>query len=250
MQLNIKEKTKEIEQQKIQIERLKNKSIVWEAFKKDAGYRLSWNSNSIEGNTLSLAETVAVIDYDQVQSGHTYTEYTEAKSVYRAVQQMLSFDKPQTIHQAWIHKVNSIIMQNDGAYRTEPVFIGSLAEAIYYPPNAEEIPSSMDMFEKNLQENDTDIAGLIKQVSKQHIQFERIHPFSDGNGRTGRMILNQQLLNAGLLPAIIKNQSKYGQAFRRYDKNSDTLLMEYTIASGILESLNILMYLDEKFEKV
>ena len=58
----------------------------------------------------------------------------------------------------------------------------------------------------------------------------------DGNGRTGRMLMNQQLLNAGMLPAIIKDQSKYRQAFRRYERSGEISLMNYVIAEGILET--------------
>lgn len=63
-----------------------------------------------------------------------------------------------------------------------------------------------------------------------------IVPLPDGNGRTGRLLLNQQLLNYGMLPAIITDQSKYRQAFRRYERNEDTSLMEYVLADGILET--------------
>lgn len=69
----------------------------------------------------------------------------------------------------------------------------------------------------------------------------------DGNGRTGRVIMHQQLLNQGILPAIIKDQSKYRQAFRRYDKNGETSLMEYVIAEGILETYHRLENVHEKF---
>lgn len=74
-----------------------------------------------------------------------------------------------------------------------------------------------------------------------------IVPLPDGNGRTGRMIMHQQLLNQGLFPAVIKDQSKYRQAFRRYDKNGETALMEYVIAEGILETYHILEKINEKF---
>ena len=56
------------------------------AFEQDMRIRLSWrvHTNSLEGNTLSLEETVEIISYDEVRSGHTYSEYTEAKNSYKA----------------------------------------------------------------------------------------------------------------------------------------------------------------------
>ena len=59
-----------------------------QAFEQDMRIRLSWNTNSLEGNTLSLEETVEIISYDEVRSGHTYSEYTEAKNSYKAYQKM------------------------------------------------------------------------------------------------------------------------------------------------------------------
>lgn len=54
-------------------------------FIKDFAYRFCWSSNALEGNTLSLDETICLIDYDEVRSGHTYTEYQEAKNLYKAI---------------------------------------------------------------------------------------------------------------------------------------------------------------------
>ena len=57
---------------------------VRKAFEKELRIRLSWNTNSLEGNTLTLEETVDALEYDEVRSGHTYSEYTEAKTAYQA----------------------------------------------------------------------------------------------------------------------------------------------------------------------
>lgn len=59
--------------------------------------------------------------------------------------------------------------------------------------------------------------------------------------------MNQQLLNSGILPAIILDQSKYRQAFRRYERNGDTELMEYIVAQGVLESYKKLGDIYDKF---
>lgn len=72
----------------------------------------------------------------------------------------------------------------------------------------------------------------------------------DGNGRTGRIIMNQQLLNYGILPAIIKDQSKYRQAFRRYDRTGDLEFMEYVIADGVTQSYKKLQEIYTKFLEV
>lgn len=90
---------------------------------------------------------------------------------------------------------------------------------------------------------DSIFEGTVDKSTK----LNAMHIFQDGNGRTGRMIMHQQLLNQGLLPAVIKDQSKYRQAFRRYDKNGEIALMEYVIAEGILETYHRLEKINEKF---
>ena len=85
-----------------------------------------------------------------------------------------------------------------------------------------------------------DIARIIRRIAELHLQFEMIHPFQDGNGRTGRFVMDQMLLNEGWMPAIILNQSKYRQEFRIYERNCDTALMEYCIAAGVARTCEIL----------
>ena len=90
------------------------------AFEQDMRIRLSWNTNSLEGNTLSLEETVEIISYDEVRSGHTYSEYTEAKNSYKAYQKM-NFSQVQEIDLNLIRQINGIIMDSDGNFRTNQV---------------------------------------------------------------------------------------------------------------------------------
>lgn len=229
------------------IKKCRKDPLIWGAFTKDMQIRLSWNSNAIEGNTLSLEETIDVIEYDEVQSGHTYTEYEEAKNLHHAIASQMDFEKEKQIDLAWIKECNSIIMGTQGEFRQNPVFVGTMAEAVYYPPEYTKIPELMDAYMERLDsEKATDIGTILELIAKRHIEFERIHPYKDGNGRTGRMIMNQQLLNAGFIPAIIKDRSKYRQAFRRYDRNGSVELMQYVIADGILRCYEILMQFADK----
>lgn len=78
------------------------------------------------------------------------------------------------------------------------------------------------------------------------LEIERIHPFQDGNGRVGRIILNQQLINYGLLPLVIEPKGKYRQAFRQFDKNKDISLMVYTLCKEELESIGRMRELVQK----
>lgn len=115
------------------------------AFEQDMRIRLSWNTNSLEGNTLSLEETVEIISYDEVRSGHTYSEYTEAKNSYKAYQKM-NFSQVQEIDLNLIRQINGIIMDSDGNFRTNQVYIGSLAEVAFLPPEPEKIEERMENY--------------------------------------------------------------------------------------------------------
>ena len=76
----------QIETEKEEIFQHLENPLIIQPFTEDFARRFSWSTNAIEGNTLSLEETIAVIDYDEVRSNHTYSEYTDAKNVYYAIQ--------------------------------------------------------------------------------------------------------------------------------------------------------------------
>ena len=103
----------------------------------------------MEGNTLNLDETVDIILYDEVKSGHTYKEYTEAKNLYRSSTEQIFSDKI-TITEDWLKKCNALIMGNDGEYRTGDVYIGTLTEAIHYPTSFEKVQEEMDKLIKEI----------------------------------------------------------------------------------------------------
>lgn len=220
-----------------------------DAYEKEMLLRLSWNTNHLEGNTLSLGETIDVIEYDEVRSGHTYSEYREAKSAFKANQSLLNFRTKSDIDLGYIQKANSLIMDSDGEYRTRRVYIGTLAEAAYVPPDPEEIPGLMEKYSERLNPDlrKKSVSETVEYAALLHLDFERIHPFQDGNGRTGRLFLNQFLLNQGLLPVIIDNNSRYRQAFKYYDRSGSVSLMEHCIAAGILKSFEVL---DSNCEKL
>ena len=79
------------------IKAAKEQPVIMKPFIKDFAYRFCWSSNALEGNTLSLDETICLIDYDEVRSGHTYTEYQEAKNLYKAIKkEMLPSTFPES----------------------------------------------------------------------------------------------------------------------------------------------------------
>lgn len=218
-------------------------------FEKDFSLRLCWSSNAIEGNTLDLDETVSLIEYDEVKSGHTYTEYREAKNLYQAIEEILVPFSRKEITEEWIKKANGIICGDEGTYRKNSVYVGTLVEASYYPPDFTRVPSLMEEFVRGASPEKKSVKESIEEIAKQHIRFEMIHPFRDGNGRTGRMLLNQQLYNMGLLPLVIEPSGKYRQAFRQFQKNGDVSLMTYILCKGELASIQRVQQLNQMRER-
>lgn len=211
--------------------------LIWNPFMKDFSLRFCWSSNAIEGNTLNLEETISVIEYDEVRSGHTYTEYQEAKNLYHAIQELLIPFEKKSLTEDWIKKANGLIRGTKGEYRKNSVYIGTIVEAVYYPPAPEKIPELMNTYLKEMQIQKESLTETLEQAARLHIQFEQIHPFQDGNGRVGRMILNQQFINQNLLPITIEPKGKYRQAFRQYEKNGDISLMMHVLCKSELGAI-------------
>lgn len=222
--------------------------LIRQVFTDDFARRFCWSSNALEGNTLSLEETIDVIDYDEVHGGHTFSEYQEAKALYGAIREKMIPLQKRRIDEMWIREANAKILQADSAYRKTEVYIGTVVEAVYFPPEYSEIPERMKRYIEDLEKYSDDLRWILKKIAEDHMTFERIHPFSDGNGRTGRMILNQQLVNVGLLPVTIKSKGSYRQAFRRYDRNEDLSQMVYLICQAELEAMERVNTLYEKIE--
>lgn len=234
-------------QKMIQLEKLD--SLIVEPFTKDFSYRFCWSSNALEGNTLSLEETVALLAYDEVSAGHTFTEYQEAKCLHHAICKLILPFNKRKIEEKWLKEANGIIRGiGIGNYRQEPVYIGNLTEAVYYPPHHEKIEGLMEEYLKEVNFSKAKVNEILNEVAKQHLTFEKIHPFKDGNGRVGRMILNQQLVNNNLLPISINPTGKYRQAFRIFDKNGDVSPLVHLIVKGELEAFERIEELQHRRE--
>ena len=197
--INLNEKAKTVRNKFEMILPCLEESIIMEPFYSDFQYKFCWNSNSLEGNTLTLDETIQLIEYDEVRSGHTYTEYEEAKRLYRAINDFLDYER-NIIDEKWIKAVNDVITGNmKPGYRKEDVYIGNKIEAVYYPPSHDTVEKHMKDFLENINDIPSDMKAMVKMAALKHIEFERIHPFVDGNGRSGRMLLNQMLINGGVV---------------------------------------------------
>ena len=198
----------------------------------------TYNSNAIEGSTLTLRET------DMVLRGLTVHQ-KPLKDHMEAIGHKEAFDFVLELVQNRIPMTERIIRQihylvladkrdDRGAYRRIPVRI---AGAQYEPVQPYLIQPKMEQIITNYRE-DTD--HIVMRLARFHVEFESIHPFIDGNGRTGRLLVNLELMKAGYPPIDIKftDQLAYYDAFDEYHTKQSLSAMEKLFANYMNEQLD------------
>ena len=177
--------------------------------------RLAHHSAGIEGNTISLPATVSIILNGTlpISSGATVREFYEIENHKQAFSNMLvHLENNDTLSVSIIKEIHADLtdrLQYDkGQFKkNENLIIG----AEFQTASPSETPFLVQQLVDNLDyrlENATTEEKKLESVLDTHIQFERIHPFSDGNGRTGRMLMNYSLLQEGFPPLIIEKETK------------------------------------------
>ena len=177
--------------------------------------RLAHHSAGIEGNTISLPATVSIILNGTlpISSGATVREFYEIENHKQAFSNMLDhLENNDTLSVSIIKGIHADLtdrLQYDkGQFKkNENLIIG----AEFQTASPSETPFLVQQLVDNLDyrlENATTEEEKLESVLDTHIQFERIHPFSDGHGRTGRMLTNYSLLQEGFPPLIIEKETK------------------------------------------
>lgn len=165
----------------------------------------TYNSNAIEGNSLTLRETTMILQEGITIAEKPIKEHLEAighKDAFSYITDIA--DKKTELSERVIKELHSLVLmadrENRGVYRRVPV---TILGAMHEPPQPYLVPKLMEelVFEYN-QKRDT--VEIIEAVALLHLKFESIHPFIDGNGRTGRLLLNFELMKNGFLPVNIK----------------------------------------------
>ncbi len=202
---------------------------------------ITYNSNAIEGNTLTLQETDLVlrgltIDKKPLKDHMEAVAHKEAfEFVYELVKskEQMSESMIRQIH----HLVLADKREDRGVYRRIPVRIMG---AKHHPVQPHLIGSGMEQLLTNFMESDE---HLISKLARFHLEFESIHPFIDGNGRTGRLLVNFELIKSGYPPIDIKftDRLRYYKAFDQYHEKQSICKMENLFAGYLDERLD--MYL-------
>ena len=177
---------------------------------------LTYHTNTIEGSTMTLSDVEDVIFDNKVLSNRTAVEQSEARNHQAALNwlldQLIDKGKNFEINEELILGIHLRLMNgiisDAGQYRNHTVRImGSNVTLANYL----KIPSLIAELAMGIKVSTVDI---IASIANTHARFEQIHPFSDGNGRTGRLILLAQALKAGLVPPLVIKERKY--AYYKY----------------------------------
>ena len=178
------------------------------SLKESVNLEWTYNSNGIEGNTLTLRETQVVLEGITV-GGKSIKEHLEAINHEKAILYLDEIVKDENPITEWnIKNIHQLILkdidnENAGRYRKENVTIKG---AIHIPPDYLKIPELMEKL--ILTYNTWSGYHPIVRASLLHGELVKIHPFIDGNGRTSRLLMNLDLMNSGYNPVIIKKESR------------------------------------------
>lgn len=208
----------------------------------------TYDSNAIEGSTLTLRETALILQEGITIAEKPIKEHLEAIGHKDAFEYIKSLaNRNEGLTESVIKNIHSLVLMDDatnrGIYRSVPV---KILGATHVPVQPYLIQVQMEKllvdYKMKLSE-----CHIIESIAEFHLRFEGIHPFIDGNGRTGRLILNLELIKSGLLPINIKfaDRRRYYDCFEKYyEKNGDIksfveLILEYEVEE-LTRYINIL----------
>ena len=202
---------------------------------------LTYNSNSIEGSTLTKEETADIIFENLTLPNKDLKEHLEAKNHQLALKYLFNnVDYNFKITEDFILKLHEILMkgilEDAGSYRNHAVrILGTNVPTA----NFLKIPVLMNELIRGANRKSNDI---ITHASQIHSRFEKIHPFSDGNGRIGRILIHAMLLRKKIAPAIIKQKRKrlYCKYLKVSQLKNEYKQLEDFISDAVLIGFKIL----------
>ena len=199
----------------------------------------TYNSNAIEGNTLTLKETAMALEGMTIDKKplKDHLEAVGHRDAFLYVQDIAKKDMP--LSESVIKNIHALVLMNrpedKGVYRRIPVKImGAYPEPVQ--------PYLIEAKMTELLATDNERKGVlhdIERIARFHLEFEGIHPFIDGNGRTGRLLMNLELIKCGYPPINVKfaDRKRYYDAFDAYYKDGNPNKMIDMVAEYVNERL-------------
>lgn len=210
----------------------------------------TYNSNAIEGNTLTLKETAMALEGMTIDQKplKDHLEAVGHRDAFLYVQDIATKDLP--LSESIIKNIHSLVLINrpedKGIYRRIPVRImGAFTEPVQ-PYLVEPKMTELMAVNEERKQTMTDI----ERIALFHLEFEGIHPFIDGNGRTGRLILNLDLIRNGYPPINVKfsDRKRYYEAFDAFYREGNSSEMTNLIAEYINQRLDDYLNIINNYE--
>lgn len=218
--------------------------------------RLEWNynSNHIEGNTLTYGETILLLVHGQTNGGHAMREFEEMKAHDVAVSMVREWarDGERLLTESDVRSLNEVLLKEPfwkeaqrpdgqpsrlyvipGQYKKEPNSVLQPDGSIFNYAGPEEVPALMQEL-MAWYNAPSDLHPIVKAALLHH-KFILIHPFSDGNGRTARLLVNYHLMRQGLMPLVVKSADKanYLRSLKLADAGDIVPFTEYLAEAEI-----------------
>ena len=251
-----------------EIEQLKNKVAQLKVLKPELlntiqqNFIIEWtyNSNALEGNTLTLGETAFFLQQGLTSEGRPLKDFVETKNHAEAINSLEDFIvSKQPLTEYFIKSLHAVLLKDIdhtvalggdgkriqktlqiGQYKTRPNHVLTLSGKIHHYTDPLQVHPEMEQLinwykKQNIEENSINIAAEL------HYRFVNIHPFDDGNGRLARLLMNLILIKAGYPPCIIQNihRKKYLELLEQTDRTKDLLHFKIFIAEELSRSLKI-----------
>ena len=205
---------------------------------------MTYNSNAIEGNSLTLKETAWVIQDGLTIKGKPMKDHLEARDHYAALSylyELIEQNTHQTVSEVLIRTIHQLVVretqqQTAGSYRTGNVMITG---SDHTPPDVSVLPGLMRDLIRWIGSNQKKLLP-VELAAIVHHKLVSIHPFFDGNGRTARVMMNLLLLQKGYpLVIVLKNdRKKYYQALNKADHGDYSSFVRFT-AQAVERSINV-----------
>ena len=264
--LKLEELVAIVDNQKEKIEKNKplNESIL-QTIQDKLKYIWTYDSNAIEGSTLTLGETIFFIQHGITAEGKNFKDYLDAKNHVEAIEYVYDLiTQKRPISAGVLHEINALLLTGVSStkaidqhghatskpatpeeFKKLPNHVLQPDGSIHYyvdPLQVEpEIDALIDWIHSNIDRKHPAIVAALA-----HYNLVRIHPFDDGNGRGARLLMNIILIQKGYPPAIVKNEKrrKYIEAITKADRGDLNDFVEFIVTSifetqeSILEDLN------------
>ncbi len=193
--------------------------------------KMTYESNKIEGSTLTLNETSELYNRNEItiinRNSIKLDELVESKNHFKAINFILD-NWNKTLSEDFIKKIHLILFKNThtndenfnvGNYKKYANTIGSIIETTLPKDVGKEMKNLLSKYSKKRDKKIEDIIDF-------HYNFEKIHPFQDGNGRVGRLVMFKECLKENIVPFIILEEEKafYIRGLSEYENEKGFLI--------------------------